>query len=295
MWNAGGVDGLLQVHAVQRRGSGRTPATTGPAGRRPACRTPGTALAVSQCEARRQRGPRPATGASVLARPGVRVNICALVPRQKPRPGMTGELCSQPPLGVAETMLPNRSATSRWQVSPGPSSAPAAVGRRLPAAPGWPARRVRGRSSPARSRQPRRHAVRRTRPQLADAVRADERAPRTPRTPPTAARRAGPSTAAGRRTRPPGRRTPAWRPRSRCGCSAALPGSAAQCRGRPAGASCWRKTGPCPHGPVLQTVRPRNSAVTGASRASPPAGQVAPVSRPRWRRPVMSMTSALAR
>ena len=31
---------------------------------------------------------------------------------------MTGELCSQPPLGVADTMFPNRSATSRWQVSP---------------------------------------------------------------------------------------------------------------------------------------------------------------------------------
>ena len=31
---------------------------------------------------------------------------------------MTGELCSQPPLGVADTRLPCRSATSRWQVSP---------------------------------------------------------------------------------------------------------------------------------------------------------------------------------
>ena len=42
-------------------------------------------------------------GASVLASPGVRVNICARVPRQNPRPGTTGELCSQPPLGVAVT------------------------------------------------------------------------------------------------------------------------------------------------------------------------------------------------
>ena len=31
---------------------------------------------------------------------------------------MTGEDCSQPPLGVAVTTLPHRSATSRWQVSP---------------------------------------------------------------------------------------------------------------------------------------------------------------------------------
>ena len=58
-------------------------------------------------------------GAIVAGSPGVRVNICARVPRQNPSPGMTGEDCSQPPLGVADTMLPNRSATSRWQVSPG--------------------------------------------------------------------------------------------------------------------------------------------------------------------------------
>jgi hypothetical protein len=31
---------------------------------------------------------------------------------------MVGELCSQPPEGVAETMLPQRSTTSTWQVSP---------------------------------------------------------------------------------------------------------------------------------------------------------------------------------
>ncbi len=39
-------------------------------------------------------------------------NICALVPRQKPRPSITGELCSQPPLGVQATMFPKRSATA---------------------------------------------------------------------------------------------------------------------------------------------------------------------------------------
>ena len=42
---------------------------------------------------------------------------------------MTGEDCSQPPLGVAETMLPNRSATSRWQVSPGPVARRGRAGR----------------------------------------------------------------------------------------------------------------------------------------------------------------------
>jgi hypothetical protein len=31
---------------------------------------------------------------------------------------MAGELCSQPPLGVALIALPQRSMTSTWQVSP---------------------------------------------------------------------------------------------------------------------------------------------------------------------------------
>ncbi len=58
---------------------------------------------------------------------------------------MTGELCSQPPLGVADTRLPNRSATSRWQVSPGPSS-----GAAMP--PLVPALTAVGSPVPARSR-----------------------------------------------------------------------------------------------------------------------------------------------
>ena len=57
-------------------------------------------------------------GASELGRPGSSQNIWARVDSEKPSPGTTGELCSQPPLGVAETRLPHRSATSRWQVSP---------------------------------------------------------------------------------------------------------------------------------------------------------------------------------
>ncbi len=44
--------------------------------------------------------------------------ICRRVPRQNPSSGMVGDDCSQPPLGVAATMLPQRSTTSRWQVSP---------------------------------------------------------------------------------------------------------------------------------------------------------------------------------
>src|SRR5215472_716719 len=63
--------------------------------------------------------------------------------------------------------------------------------------------------------------------------------------------------------------------------SVALPGSVSSMPRPSSRASCWRKTGPCPHGPVLQTVRPRKSAVTGAStlagqqRAIAPAGHIA--------------------
>ena len=53
-----------------------------------------------------------------LASPSSSHSIWARLPRQKPRPGTTGELCSQPPLGVAATRLPCRSTTSTWQVSP---------------------------------------------------------------------------------------------------------------------------------------------------------------------------------
>ena len=48
-------------------------------------------------------------GSSEFGSPSVSQNICARVPRLNPSPGISGELCSQPPLGVAETMLPNRS------------------------------------------------------------------------------------------------------------------------------------------------------------------------------------------
>src|SRR5258708_24543968 len=50
-------------------------------------------------------------------------NSCPRVLRQKPRPGTTGELCSQPPDGVAEIMLPWRSITSKGQGGGGPAAA----------------------------------------------------------------------------------------------------------------------------------------------------------------------------
>ena len=57
-------------------------------------------------------------GASAAGWPSSSQNIWARVPRQKPSSGMTGEDCSQPPDGVADTMLPARSTISKCTVSP---------------------------------------------------------------------------------------------------------------------------------------------------------------------------------
>ena len=75
-------------------------------------------LAVPKREARRERRARPRTRPQRRGSPSSSQNICARVPSGQPSAGMTGELWSQPPLGVAETMFPKRSATSRCTVSP---------------------------------------------------------------------------------------------------------------------------------------------------------------------------------
>ena len=95
------VDRRLQVRGRTRRARGRTRATTGPAGRRRACRT----------RARCRRRARPCDGDSVVrgrtpgasddGSPSSSQNICARVPSANPRPSIAGEDCSQPPLGVA--------------------------------------------------------------------------------------------------------------------------------------------------------------------------------------------------
>ena len=59
-----------------------------------------------------------APGRSEDGSPSSSQNICARVPSGHPSEGITGELCSQPPLGVAESMFPRRSTTSRCTVSP---------------------------------------------------------------------------------------------------------------------------------------------------------------------------------
>ena len=199
------VDRLLQVQAEAARGRGRTAATTGPAGRRRACRTP----------ARSRRRGAPCDGDSVVrgrapparatrGRPSSSQNICARVPRQKPSPAIAGEHCSQPPLGVAETRLPKRSATSRWQVSP-------RVGSPAPADDRAAARGPRQRGRRAAGPQLARGFARRSARGAACAYSAREQQ-----------RRAAP--APSRRTTPPGRRTRASRPRSRV-CTCSMPGT----------------------------------------------------------------------
>ena len=82
-------------------------------------------------------------GCSDDGRPSSSQNICARVPSGQPSAGMTGELCSQPPLGVAENRLPKRSATSRWTVSPrvgSPTPSDSSVAGRVEATAGGPAR-----------------------------------------------------------------------------------------------------------------------------------------------------------
>ena len=59
-----------------------------------------------------------APGSREAGSPSSSQNICDRLPRHSPSSGIVGELCSQPPLGVAEIMLPQRSTTSMWQVSP---------------------------------------------------------------------------------------------------------------------------------------------------------------------------------
>ena len=93
-------------------------------------------------------------GSRLFGRPGSSQNIWQREPRQKPRPGITGEDCSQPPDGVALTILPKLSMTSIWQVSPpmrraGRRSAPR---RRRPVSR-WRGRRRRDRP-PASGRPP---------------------------------------------------------------------------------------------------------------------------------------------
>ncbi len=168
-------------------------------------------------------------------------NICARVPRQNPSPGIAGELCSQPPDGVAETRLPQRSATSRWQVSPRvgspvPANLKGTVPFRFGRRPSRP-----GRSSPEDSGpiSARREAAYSRESSVSKGTGAES--------PYQASRSANASFA-------PSSTVWTWSiPRN---SPRSTPSSSA---------SCCRKTGPWPQGPVLKTVQPPNESDAGSS------------------------------
>ena len=64
-------------------------------------------LAVAKREAGESVVRGRAPGRNEEGRPSSSQNICARVPSGQPSVGITGELCNQPPLGVAEIMLPH--------------------------------------------------------------------------------------------------------------------------------------------------------------------------------------------
>src|SRR5271165_2716114 len=73
-------------------------------------------------------------GATLFGCPFCVQNICPRVLTQKPSSGTTGDDCNHPPEGVALTMLPKRSITSTWHVSPPTAPSRATVGSSTPSA-----------------------------------------------------------------------------------------------------------------------------------------------------------------
>ena len=101
------VDRLPAGRRRRRRGAGRRAAPTGPAGRRPACRTRATARRHAARAWARASCAAACRGASDVRAGPPRARTSARACRAaSPSRGSAGELCSQPPLGVAETMLP---------------------------------------------------------------------------------------------------------------------------------------------------------------------------------------------
>ena len=87
---------------------------------------------VAQHEGGAQGRARPRPGRRAEGEASSSQVICRRVPRQNPSSGMVGEDCSHPPDGVAEIMLPQRSTTSMWHVSPRVSPVFATVGSPVP-------------------------------------------------------------------------------------------------------------------------------------------------------------------
>ena len=212
--------------------------------------------ALSKSQRRGQGGARPLAGREARGQALARARTSARASSARSRaPGMPGEDCSQPPDGVAATMLPQRSIdidVDRVAASRRQHAAMRRLARRRA-----PVELADSASSAAPTRstcasKPGTHA----RPKVArgggaDAARGARRCRRR-RAASRPARRRNPD----RRNRPRGRRRRASSPRSRVWMKSALAGPMAA-RSMPSrSASVCRKTGPWPQGPVLATVQP---------------------------------------
>ena len=231
-------------------------------------------------------------GASVAGSPGSSANICARVPRQKPSSGMTGEDCSQPPLGVADDHVapavgdvevagvagagcaggrpaPGRRCASSAPPSPGPAPCRAAPRP----GPATRCRRRRARNGPAAKPA----AGASGRPGRRARSSADALSPTSWRRASVYAggqqrRRPARRRSRGRRTRPPGRRRRAWRTRSRCGRSRRCPGPWPRGRSRRAAPVAAGRPAPGPRGRSCRRSGrgSRRSAASSTAGASPP-------------------------
>ena len=236
------VDRRLQVAARTPRGRGRTRATTGPAGRRRACRTP------ARC--RRRRPPSRARASSAAAAPAPTTRQALLEPEHlraraeaEAEPGDAGRAL-QPPAArrgrhevaeaVGDVEVAGVAARRLAGARDGRRRPPAAHdGSRPVRAPGAARREASRRSAPAAPRVPRR----------------EQRLQRHRR------RVAVPRLAVGERE---------LRALDHARARARRRGTA---RARPSTiASCCRNTGPWPHGPVLNTVQSPEAQRDAAAR-----------------------------
>ena len=261
------------------RATAATAATTGPAGRRPACRTRGR-LAVAQDERRAERRARALAGRErVRDGPRSSQNICARVPSGKPSPGIAGELCSQPPLGVARDHVAvavgdvevagvapasaRRLARADRAAPPSARRTPAGAARARPASPGRS-------SSDARSpTRPRRAAVRSP----------SSSAPRSHR---RVLRVAVPGLAVGERE--------LRALHDRVHELGAVAAHRRAGRTRPAARAAAAAPAPAPTARSCRSCGPRSRMRAGGSTVAANAARSSPVISPAWRRPVRSST-----
>ncbi len=281
------VDRLLDAHVVMRPCAGRRSATTGPAARRLACRTPSTACrraarswATAWCAAA-------CRGSRLFGRSGFSQNICPRVPMQKPSSGITGEDCSQPPDGVALTMLP--SLVDHVEMA-GVGADHAEPRHRRFAGAGRTRQQIARGSAPSRSTT-RRIARHRAGPQLQRRVAPDQLAAlvvvvvRQQRAQRHRARNWD------RRNTPRDPRRRAWRIRPRCGRTRRRAGPSRRYRSRAAVRAVAGTPVPGSTGRTSARCGRDSRRRPGLPPSPTSAAKSSAASRPRWRRPVTSSTS----